>query len=302
MMNADIETFKGLLDSVYDGIYLLDLNRHIIYWNDGAERLIGFKQSEVLGKTCADRILAHVNDQGEDICREDCPVAKTMKDGNVRELEVFLNHKEGHRIPVQMRVAPLRDANRQIIGAAEILSDNLSNFSLKRQIDFLQKQSLLDPLTNINNRRALEMKLRSRIDSLNRYGMQFGILFIDVDHFKGINDGYGHDIGDRILKMIARTLTNSLRPFDTIGRWGGEEFVAIIETVDNMTLSTIAERCRFLVEQSKLPEEFGAIHATVSIGAVISQVEDDMQTLLGKADRLMYRSKEFGRNCVTTDL
>ena len=302
MMNADIETFKGLLDSVYDGIYLLDLNRHIIYWNDGAERLIGFKQSEVLGKTCADRILAHVNDQGEDICREDCPVAKTMTDGNVRELEVFLNHKEGHRIPVQMRVAPLRDANRQIIGAAEILSDNLSNFSLKRQIDFLQKQSLLDPLTNINNRRALEMKLRSRIDSLNRYGMQFGILFIDVDHFKGINDGYGHDIGDRILKMIARTLTNSLRPFDTIGRWGGEEFVAIIETVDNMTLSTIAERCRFLVEQSKLPEEFGAIHATVSIGAVISQVEDDMQTLLGKADRLMYRSKEFGRNCVTTDL
>lgn len=302
MLKADIETYLELLDCVYDGIYLLDRNRHIIYWNDGAERLMGFKQSDVLGKTCADKILAHVNDQGEDICRQDCPVTKTMADGNVREMEVFLNHKEGHRVPVQMRVAPLWNANRQIIGAAEILSDNLPNFSLKRRIDFLQKQSLLDPLTDLDNRRALEMKLRSRIDSLERYGMQFGLLFIDVDHFKDINDRYGHDIGDRILKMIARTLANSLRPFDTIGRWGGEEFVAIIESVDNMTLAAIAERCRFLVEQSRLPEQFGAFNATVSIGAVISQPADDMQTLVQNADRLMYRSKELGRNCVTIDL
>jgi diguanylate cyclase (GGDEF)-like protein/PAS domain S-box-containing protein len=302
MMNADIEPYKGLLDSVYDGIYLLDRNRHIIYWNDGAERLMGFKQSEVLGKTCADKILAHVNDQGEDICRKDCPVTKTIADGNVRELEVFLNHKEGHRVPVQMRVVPLRDANRQIIGAAEILSGNLPTFSLKRRIDFLQKQSLLDPLTNVDNRRALEMKLRSRIDSLKRYGMQFGLLFIDVDHFKDINDRYGHDIGDRVLKMIARTLANSLRPFDTIGRWGGEEFVAIIENIDDTTLSMIAERCRFLVEQSRLPKQFGGVNATVSIGAVISQPADDMETIVREADRLMYRSKKLGRNCVTVDL
>ena len=301
-MITDIETYKGLLDSIYDGIYLLNRDRHIIYFNDGAERLMGFKQSEVLGKTCADKILTHVNNQGEDICREDCPVTKTLADGNIRELEVFLNHKEGHRVPVQMRAVPLRDANQQIIGAAEILSGNLPNFSLKRRIEFLQKQSLLDPLTNVDNRRAVEMKLRSRIDSLNRYGMQFGIMFIDIDHFKDINDGYGHDIGDRILKMIARTLANSLRPFDTIGRWGGEEFLAILENVDNMTLAAIAERCRFLVEQSRLPKHFGAINATVSIGAVISQPGDDMQTLVQRADNLMYRSKKMGRNCVTTDL
>jgi diguanylate cyclase (GGDEF)-like protein len=178
----------------------------------------------------------------------------------------------------------------------------LPNATLKRRIEYLQKQSLLDPLTQVLNRRGIEMNLTSRLEEMKRYGLSFGLLFVDVDRFKDINDDYGHVTGDKVLKMVSKTLTNSIRPFDVLGRWGGEEFVVIITNVNKDTLSAIAERCRFLVEHSGLPLKFGSASVTVSIGATLSQPDDDIQRLIERADQLMYRSKKFGRNCVTTDI
>lgn len=102
--------------------------------------------------------------------------------------------------------------------------------------------------------------------------------------------------------MVSRTLANSLRPFDTLGRWGAEEFIAIITNVDDEILSSVAERCRLLVEHSGLPDELGSVKVTVSIGATQSRPDDDMFTLIKRVDGLMYSCKEFGRNCVTSDL
>ncbi len=301
-MEDNIDIYKRLLDNLNEGVYLLDGDRRITYWNDGAEKLTGYARSEVLGKRCSDSLLLHLNETGKNICDTDCPVLKTISDGISRELEIFLHHREGHRVPLQVRVVPIWGSNHNIIGAAEILTDNLPNTTLKRRIEYLQKQSLLDPLTQVLNRRGIEMNLTSRLEEMKRYGLSFGLLFIDVDRFKDINDNFGHVTGDEVLKMVSKTLSNSIRSFDVLGRWGGEEFVVIIANVDNDTLSSIAERCRFLVEHSGLPHKLGSARVTVSIGATISQADDDIRRVIKRADQLMYRSKEFGRNCVTTDL
>jgi diguanylate cyclase (GGDEF)-like protein len=157
-------------------------------------------------------------------------------------------------------------------------------------------------LTQIAKRRGLEIQLTTGLTEMQKYGMQFGILFIDIDRFKKINKGYGQGIGDEVLKMIAKTLSNSLRPFDFIGRWGGEEFIAIILNVDTDTLDTIAERCRLLVEKSALPKKFHSASVTVSIGATMSRSGDNLDTVIKRAEQLMYRSKALGRNCITTEL
>jgi diguanylate cyclase (GGDEF)-like protein/PAS domain S-box-containing protein len=301
-LKDNIEIYKELLDNLNEGVYLLSSDRRITYWNRGAEKLTGFTPADVLGKRCSDTVILHINEEGNNICDTDCPVVKTMQDGQSREEEIYLHHKQGHRVPVQARIVPLRDNQNRVIGAAEILSDNVSNVALKRRIKHLQKQSLLDPVTHLLNRRGIEINLNSKIEEMKRYDLKFGLLFIDIDHFKRINDTYGHVSGDEVLKMVSKTLTNSLRPFDILGRWGGEEFLAIITNVDDQMLSSIAERCRFLVEHSGLPDELGSVKVTVSIGATLSRPGDDMRELIRRADELMYSCKEFGRNCVTSDL
>jgi diguanylate cyclase (GGDEF)-like protein/PAS domain S-box-containing protein len=301
-MQDNIEIYKRLLDNLNEGIYLLNNDREITFWNRGAEKLTGFSQSDVLGKRCSDAVILHIDEEGKNICDTDCPVVKTMNDGRSREEEIYLHHRQGHRVPVRVRIVPILDKDKRIIGAAEILSDNFSNAALKRRIKHLQQQSLLDPVTQLLNRRGIEINLNSRVEEMKRYDLKFGLLFIDIDRFKSINDTYGHVTGDEVLKMVSKTLANSLRPFDTLGRWGGEEFIAIVANVDDQILSSIAERCRFLVEHSGLPDEHGSVKVTVSIGATLSRPDDDMLKLIQRADELMYSCKEFGRNCVTSDL
>jgi len=292
------ELYKAILDNIYDGVYFADRSRKITYWNKGAERISGFESSEVIGRSCSDNILMHVDSKGINLCKSACPLAKTIHDGKTRETEAFLHHKNGHRVPVVIRTTPLIDSQGRIVGAVEIFNDNSSQVALRQRFNELQEMALYDDLTGIANRRYIEMNLKTRFGEMRRYGRIFGVLFIDIDHFKKINDTYGHDIGDRVLKMVADTLVSNLRSFDILGRWGGEEFVSVVVNVNEKLLSSIAYRFRTLVEQSSFSLETVALRVTVSIGATLARPKDTVKTLMKRADRLMYRSKQAGRNRV----
>lgn len=301
-MASEKELYKTLLDNLYEGVYIVDLSRHITFWNDGARRLLGYDSSEVIGERCSHQVLMHLDDKGENICKSNCPVKACLASGDVQEIETYLNHRDGHRVPMKLRVVPIHDEKREIIGAAEIFSSNVSDAALKRHLEMLEKQALLDPLTKVGNRRGLEMKLSARLSEVKHYNRSCGILFVDIDRFKEINDTYGHISGDEVLKMVAKTISHSVRPFDIVGRWGGEEFIALIADVDEETLRSIAERTRRLVEQSKLPEAFSTISVTVSIGATLARKDDDIHTLIERVDQAMYTCKAQGRNQVVTSL
>ena len=128
--------------------------------------------------------------------------------------EVITHHKDGHRVPVSIRVSPVRDGDGAVSGAVEIFQDISSRISDSERIEQLQKMAFLDDLTGIASRRYLEMRLRDRFGEMDRFHWTFGILLIDIDHFKRVNDTYGHNVGDRMLKMIATTLSACTRSFD----------------------------------------------------------------------------------------
>jgi diguanylate cyclase (GGDEF)-like protein len=161
--------------------------------------------------------------------------------------------------------------------------------------------ALLDPLTELPNRRCINLQLRSRIDELKRYEWPCGVLFIDIDNFKVVNDEYGHGIGDKVLKMVGRTLSSSLRSYDILGRYGGEEFFAIVANVDSAQLYSFADRLRLLVEQSSLTTGSDTVSVTISIGATLARSNDTLDTVIKRADRLMYHSKTAGRNRISTE-
>ena len=300
-MAIKTDLYKSILDNLSDGVYFVDRERRISYWNKGAERITGHRSGEVVGNFCRDNILNHVDGQGVELCRELCPLAKAMLEGTNQEAEVYLKHKDGHRVPVSVRGAPLRDSKGAIIGAVEIFSDISAKDELTQRLEELRKMALLDPLTGMGNRRLVETGLHSRLNELQRYGWKFGLLFIDIDYFKKVNDSYGHEAGDLVLKMVAGTLIHNARSFDLVGRWGGEEFVAIIANVTGEELFYIAQKYRALVGESSLLAGKDRISVTISIGATLARPDDSAETLLKRADQLMYQSKLSGRNRVTME-
>lgn len=296
----DIHLDRDILDILFDGVYFVDRDRKITYWSKGAERITGYRSTEVLGRRCRDGVVMHVDGHGTAACDGTCPVARTIRDGDEREADLYLLHKDGHRVPVSVRVAPIRSPEGDIIGAVEVFSD-ISGRGAVRLIRELRAMALLDPLTELGNRRYLEVQLGARMKELDRYGWPFGLLFVDIDLFKNINDTYGHDVGDRVLRMVGGTLRNSIRTFDFVGRWGGEEFLAIIVNVDADRLYSIADKLRSLVERSLFLEGGDEIRVTVSVGATLARPDDTAETVVRRADHLMYRSKRAGRNRVTIE-
>jgi diguanylate cyclase (GGDEF)-like protein/PAS domain S-box-containing protein len=292
--------YATLLDNLYDGVYFVDRERRITFWNKAAERITGFTKGEVLGKRCADNILRHVDERGNALCEGECPLAHTLQDGQFASASVFLHHKDGHRLPVAVGVAPITDQQQKIIGAVEIFRDNSATVAALEHFKELEDLAYLDGLTKIANRTYLENFIIGKFNEFRRLGWSFGVIFLDVDHFKQVNDSFGHQAGDMVLKMVAQTLLKNCRSFDLVGRWGGEEFICVISKLkDADQIMVTAERLRTLVESAWVSLPDCSCHVTISLGVTLARIQDTPETLIRRADSLMYRSKEAGRNRTT---
>jgi len=303
--------YQELLDHMSDGVYFVDRQRRIQFWSKGAQRLTGYTPEEQLGASCHQTKLSHMDGAGRNLCLKDCPLSLSMADGKAREANLFLRNKRGRKIPVAVRVQPIRGADGAIVGALEIFNDDTLNSEARRKIESMRRLAFLDHLTQLPNRRYLETTLASALAEFQVSKIPFGILLIDLDEFKEINDGFGHTVGDHVLCHVGQTLSASLRPSDTMGRWGGDEFLAVVRAVETETLAMLAKRSVRLAAQAvfhfepdlkipdlKIPEQ--AITLSVSIGAALSRPGDSAEDLIKRADELMYRSKAAGRGRATT--
>jgi diguanylate cyclase (GGDEF)-like protein len=170
---------------------------------------------------------------------------------------------------------------------------------MAQEIEKMRRLSLLDALTEIGNRRFAEGQLQGIVNEASRFSWLSGILLADIDKFKVVNDTYGHGAGDHTLQVVAQALRHGVRSFDHVCRWGGEEFLGIIRHVDATNLKLVAEKLRMLVEASAIPATPAAIHVTVSIGGTLIRNDDTTESVVKRADELMYASKSRGRNCVS---
>jgi diguanylate cyclase (GGDEF)-like protein/PAS domain S-box-containing protein len=289
--------FEGLIRHISDGLYMVDLRRKIIYWNKPAEEITGYSAQQVVGHACWENILVHVDQHGQGLCQAMCPLAATIKDGIHRDAQVFLHHRDGHRVPVWVRTSRLQDLSGKVIGGAELFTDLSATSAIANRIKELEKISLIDELTQLANRRYMEMELQGRFAEMKRYGLAFGLILMDIDFFKQVNDRYGHPVGDLVLRAVSKTIQQTARPFDLFGRWGGEEFMGIIRNTDAAGLAAIAERVRILVANTFLEVNSAPIGITISVGATMALATDTPASLVRRTDQLLYQSKARGRNC-----
>ncbi|MGH8334234.1 MAG: sensor domain-containing diguanylate cyclase, partial [Pseudomonas sp.] len=172
----------------------------------------------------------------------------------------------------------------------------LLNRVIKRYQGKIQAQAILDSLTELPNRRGFDLLAAQAMHEAQREPKPLTALLLDLDHFKALNDTYGHLAGDQVLIGFARDLESCLRHSDIVCRWGGEEFIVLLKDTDGETGLMVAEKIRQHVEQQRYAYNDKALQLTVSIGLTTLQTDDTLHTLLSRADHAMYRAKQAGRN------
>jgi len=290
-----------LLDQVTDGCAILSKDKNYIFWNKSAEALTGFQPEEILDKPCHGQLALFTDSSGKPLCEENCLCEQVLKDGQPRLLEVYLQHKNGFRLPVRLKVIPLLTGDGQPAGLAEIFSNLSPAVAIPLKVAELEKMQLLDLDTGLPNRLYMEMYLKNKIDEYQKYGLPFGLIYADVDNFNKVQERFGRFNSAKLIRMIARTFQKNIRYFDIVSRWENEEFLICLLNIDENRLDIVANKLRLLVGESYITIETGLLNATVSMGATLIQRFDTTESLVKRAEELMLHSKWLGRNKVSLD-
>lgn len=292
------ELYLGVINNLCDGVYFVDLNRRITFWNKAAEQITGYAAEEIVGRQCQDNILSHIDSEGRPLCIVGCPLFASMMDEKQRREEVYLRHKDGHRIPILVNIFPMKEDGK-VVGAIEIFTPHSQIVYEDNLIEHLSDIAMRDALTGLPNRRYLESFLEYQYTEFERFRKPFAVLFLDIDNFGKFNNDYGHEVGDAVLKNIGASVSQNTRRTDMFGRWGGEEFLGIYAIRDPKDASVIGEKVRILIENTQVDTKDVSVSVTASIGITIIRRDDTVEQLIKRADKLMYNSKKNGKNRVT---
>lgn len=285
-MEIDDKSFNLILDTLKKGFYITNLNREITHWNKSAEIISGFKSDEVIGTKCSDNVLEHIDKKGNSLCAEFCPLASTMSNGLPNSADVYLHHKNGHRVFVHIETSALLDSKNNIIGGIQMFNElNITNNYGEDEVDIL---------THLFKRKYISDKLKNLFREKCTH--KIGIVRFDIDNFKKINKEHGIEAGNNILKLVSKNILSVSRPCDIYGRWDNDEFIGIIYDVSSEELFEIAELIRITTEQSYIKIGDNKISITLSVGGSLCKKYDYTLTLLERIDKLIYQSKKKGGN------
>lgn len=179
-----------------------------------------------------------------------------------------------------------------IVGGFILYQSKKNTFEKELELKHL---ATIDKLTGLYNRVKLDSILTQELNRAKRYNLKIGVLLLDIDYFKNVNDTYGHLVGDEVLKGISQNIKNNIRSSDYMFRWGGEEFIVLCLEMNQTDIITFAEEIRSKVSENKFSK---VGHKTISIGATINNSNDSVESIIQRADEALYEAKENGRNMV----
>lgn len=290
--------FYSVASNIQDGMYIVDKERKILFWNKSAENITGYKIDEIVNSHCQNNILNHISKDGIPLCHMACPLLDSMMTSEHRQAEVYLRHKDGHRIPIITNIFPIIE-DGAVQGAVEIFMISSPKIYEDSLIFSLTEAATKDILTKLPNRRYASEFIDYRLSMLKRLNLNFCVIFGDIDRFSYFNDTYGHDLGDAVLVAVANSVRYSLRSADLWARWGGEEFIGIFSVNDESGAQSIAEKLRILISETHIKRADKNLSVTISLGVTMARKTDCLSDIVGRADELMYGSKKSGRNRVT---
>jgi diguanylate cyclase (GGDEF)-like protein/PAS domain S-box-containing protein len=292
----NVEIFRAVLETLQTGVCLVDEDRRIRFWNDGAERIIGYLRQDVLGRFCGEVLMIKFQENKAAICENSCPLLTAMRDGKVRESRVYLHHKSGYAVPVTLRAAPIRDAHSHVIGAVESFVER-PTVSTRRQPEVdLAVGHGLDPVTQLPDYRFTEAYLLDRLKFATQHAIPFGLLCIRLDQLDNLRATHGLDAAEAILNVVAHTLRNGLDPSDFVGDWSEDQFMAIVANCSDDELLSTAERLKRLAQSSEIVWWGDQLSVTVSVGGTALRPDEPLVSLLERTGSALNQAVAKGGN------
>ncbi|WP_285906752.1 sensor domain-containing diguanylate cyclase [Pseudodesulfovibrio pelocollis] len=284
---------RALAESAYDAIVMINGQGRVSFWNPAAERLFGFAEDEAMGRPITDLVTPpELRDKTLDALRQLAAGNGPPSLGTLQEVEAV--RKDGSRLPVERSVSSFRLGDEWY--AVATIRDITERKATEAR---LRELATTDSLTGLSNRRRFMELAEREFARGKRYQGALTMLMMDIDHFKRVNDTHGHDVGDEVLRELARISRAALREPDVLGRLGGEEFGVLLPETDARAAMEVAERLRRAIENTPIATAAGEMRITVSIGAATSECDaESVATLLKRADVALYTAKEAGRNRV----
>ncbi|MGE5417969.1 MAG: PAS domain-containing protein [Acidobacteriota bacterium] len=245
--------YLEILNELEEGVYFLDPNRVITYWNQAAEKITGYKASEVIGVSCMDTVLAHVNVDGVCLCCNMCPASFSILDGKYRHDELYLHHKNGHRVPVAVKIFPMRDASNNVIGVFEVFSDLSVARIEKDKLQEYIKNSFIDEETMLFNKRYFNVKMPSLLAEVKQTGGQLGLISLSINNINDIESKFGGSFAQQFIHMVINTSRSAVNNTNQLMfTWGYNRVLIVITGVSKATLQRYAENINTLTRETFL--------------------------------------------------
>ena len=285
------EVLRSITRAAQDAVIMIDPAGLVTYWNPAAERMFGFAETEAVGSNLHDLIVperylerAHAGFSHFARSGEGPTIGKTTT--------LQAKHRNGEEFPVDISLSAINLRGQW--NAVGIVRDATERVKTEER---LKQLATTDTLTGICNRRHFDEMLASEIDRAVRFSSPLSLILFDVDHFKRINDTFGHQAGDRVLIQLAVAVGGAIRTTDLFARWGGEEFIVLLPGSDLNAGRLLAEKLRMVLEKQQFAD---AGQVTCSFGVAEYAPGDNVEALMKKLDRCLYHAKASGRNRVET--
>jgi diguanylate cyclase (GGDEF)-like protein/PAS domain S-box-containing protein len=288
---------KMLIDNMHDGVLFVDSDCRIVLWNTGIERLTGVSAQAAFGRMFLPSLLDMHNTHQGRIADDDCPVSKSIRSGVQSIGRVNVMGRQGRHVSVDLHAIPVRRNDGIMQGATILLHDASSETSLEERCQALHQQVSKDPLTQVANRAEFDRMLVNFVAAHQESNLPCSLIMSDIDHFKNINDRYGHQAGDAAIITFAALLKSMCRSGDLVARYGGEEFAVLCADCNNASAARKAELIRRRLADLK-HEYLGQKNITASFGVTELQTGDTPETMLRRSDRALLQAKDQGRNQV----